>query len=204
MSTPQPDSSARLGPGRLREVGPVIWLFSRLAGRVSRTEPPAVFLTLGRNRRLFWGWLHFAGKLMPGGRLARRETELVILRVAARSGSAYEWSQHEALGRRAGLTAAEVEAIAGRAEPGHPAHRWDERDAMLLATTDELLDRADLSDAAWARVRAHLDERTAIELLMLVGHYRMLATTLQVLRVQPDRRRGAVRGTGATGSTRPR
>lgn len=199
MSTSEPDARARLSPGRLREVGPVIWLFSRLAGRVSRTEPPAVFLTLGRNRRLFWGWLHFAGKLMPGGRLARRETELVILRVAALSGSTYEWSQHEALGRRAGLTAVEVEAIAGRTQ-----HHWDDRDAMLLATTDELLDRADLSDAAWARVRAHLDERTAIELLMLVGHYRMLATTLQVLRVQPDRRRGAVRGTDAAGSARPR
>lgn len=186
---------ARLRPGRLHEVGPLIWVFSRLAGRVARTEPPAVFLTLGRNRRLFWGWLHFAGKLMPGGRLARRETELVILRVAAQAGSTYEWTQHEAMGRRVGLSLAEVEAIAGRAD-----HDWSERDAMLLDTTDELLRDADLSDEAWSRVRDHLDERTAIELLMLVGHYRMLATTLEVLRVQPDRPRGTVRGRDAAGS----
>ncbi|WP_067435979.1 carboxymuconolactone decarboxylase family protein [Nocardioides jensenii] len=175
---------ARLSPGGVREVGPAIWAFSRLAGRVSGTEPPAVFLTLGRNRRLFWGWLHFAGRLMPGGRLPRRETELVILRVAARAGSAYEWGQHEGLGRKAGLTAPEIEALADRG-----THAWPERDAMLLATTDELLRDADLSDAAWARVRDHLDERTSVELLMLVGHYRMLATTLTALRVQPDRRR---------------
>ena len=54
------------------------------------TEPPGVFLTLGRHRRLFWGWLLFAGSLMPGGRLPRRETELVILRVATLAGNDYE------------------------------------------------------------------------------------------------------------------
>ena len=36
-------------------------VFARLAGRAAGTSPPAVFLTLGRHRRLFWGWLHFAG-----------------------------------------------------------------------------------------------------------------------------------------------
>lgn len=182
-------TSPRLTPGNLREVGPVIWLFSRLAGRVSRTDPPAVFLTLGRNRRLFWGWLHFAGKLMPGGRLARRETELVILRVAATAGSDYEWSQHEGLGRRAGLTDAEVTAIGAVTGTDTSEHAWSERDQLLLDVTDELLADADVSDATWARMRAHLDERTCVELLMLVGHYRMLATTLHALRVQPDRRR---------------
>ncbi|KRF17277.1 4-carboxymuconolactone decarboxylase [Nocardioides sp. Soil797] len=182
--SPATNQPARLSPGGVREVGPFIWVFSRLAGRVSGTEPPAVFLTLGRNRRLFWGWLHFAGRLMPGGRLPRRETELVILRVAAASGSSYEWTQHEGLGRKAGLSTPEVEAIAGRSE-----HAWSERDAMLLAATDELLHDADLSDATWRRVREHLDERTTVELLMLVGHYRMLATALNTLRVRPDRRR---------------
>ncbi|KRF16148.1 carboxymuconolactone decarboxylase family protein [Nocardioides sp. Soil796] len=177
-------TTPRLGPGGVREVGPAIWAFSRLAGRVSGTEPPAVFLTLGRNRRLFWGWLHFAGRLMPGGRLARRETELVILRVAATAHSDYEWAQHEGMGRKAGLTTPEIEGLAGRAE-----HDWSARDTMLLDATDELLRDADLSDATWHRVREHLDERTSVELLMLVGHYRMLATTLQALRVQPDRRR---------------
>ena len=32
-------------------------------------------------------------------------------------------------------------------------------------------------------------EREAIELLLLVGHYDMLATTLMTLRVEPDRKR---------------
>nr|WP_179503718.1 carboxymuconolactone decarboxylase family protein [Nocardioides daedukensis] len=176
----------------MRDVGPFIWLFSRIAGKVSRTEPPAVFLTLGRNRRLFWGWLHFAGTLMPGGRLARRETELVILRVAASAGSDYEWEQHAGLGRRAGLTAGEIDAVAllagAQGPQGMEQHDWSLRDRLLLDVTDELLASQDLSDETWRRLRDVLDERTAVELLMLVGHYRMLATTLKALRVQPDRR----------------
>ena len=93
-------SAARITPGGRREVGLLVWLFSRLAGRVTGTQPPAVFLTLGRNRGLFWGWLHFAGRMMPGGKLPRRETELVILRVATLARSDYELTQHRRIGRR--------------------------------------------------------------------------------------------------------
>jgi len=180
-------ATPRLDRGGLRDVGPFVWAFSRLAGRVAGTEPPGVFLTLGRHRRLFWGWLHFAGRLMPGGRLPRRETELVILRVAARAGSDYEWGQHAALGAKAGLTEAQLAALGD--VTGETAYDWDARDRMLVRVTDELLETNDLSDATWQLVRDHLDERRTIELVMLVGHYRMLATTLQALRVRPDRPR---------------
>jgi alkylhydroperoxidase family enzyme len=178
MSTP------RIGPGSRRDVGLVVAGFARLAGRVTGTEPPAVFLTLGRHRRLFWGWLHFAGTLMPGGRLPRRQTELVILRVATRCGSEYELTQHRRLGRRAGLTAEEVERVQQPDLTG-----WEARDALLLRAVDELHEQRDLGDELWAELSAELDGPTLVELVMLVGHYEMLATTLGTLRVQPDRPR---------------
>ena len=178
-------SAPRVAPGNLREAGLVVSGFARLAGRVTGTEPPAVFLTLGRHRRLFWGWLLFAGSLMPGGRLPRRQTELVILRVATLSGNEYELTQHRRLGRRAGLTAEEVARVAD----GPDAAGWGARERLLLRVTDELHASADLSDSTWAELRAALDERECIELVMLVGHYTMLATTLTTLRVRPDRPR---------------
>lgn len=178
-------SIVRSAPGTRRDVGLGTWLFARIAGRVTGTEPPAVFLTLGRNRRLFRGWLHFAGRLMPGGRLPRRETELVILRVATLAGSAYELTQHRRLGIRAGLTSAEIDRVA----EGPDAPGWSARERLLLAVTDELHATHDLCDPTWAALSAELDEPTRLELLMLVGHYQMLATTLHVLRVQPDRAR---------------
>lgn len=182
MSSPD---APRIRPGGWREVGPFVALFARIAGRVQGTEPPAVFLTLGRHRRLFWGWLHFAGRLMPGGRLSRRESELVILRVASRRGSSYELTQHRRLGRRAGLSADEIAAI----EAGAVEGPFSERELLLLRTSDELLAVDDISDGLWAELGGHFDDRERIEILMLVGHYAMLATALHALRVQPDRPR---------------
>ena len=172
----------RLRPGGLRELGPIVWGFSRLAGKAMGTQPPAIFTTLGRNRRLFWGWLHFAGRLMPGGRLPRRETELVILRVATLAGSDYELSHHTRLGARAGIDADTLE----RVQQGPDAAGWSERERLLLTATDELHRDRDLSDDTWSQLRSHLDERTSLELLLLVGHYEMLATTLNTLRLRPD------------------
>ena len=174
--------SARIQPGSRRELGLPVWAFSRLAGRATGTAPPAIFTTLGRGRGLFWGWLHFAGRLMPGGRLPRRETELVILRVACLRDSAYEWAHHVRLGARAGVTAADVERVrAGSTAPG-----WRGHEQLLMRVTEELLDTRDLSDPTWAELRAAYDERTVIEILLLVGHYDMLATTLGTLRLEPD------------------
>lgn len=178
-------SGARIAPGGWRDVGPFVAGFARVAGRVQGTEPPAVFLTLGRHRRLFWGWLHFAGRLMPGGRLARRESELVILRVASRRGSTYELEQHRRLGRRAGLTREEIAAIEGDDEPSG----FSARERLLLRATDELVADQDLSDALWAELGEQFDEREKIEIVMLAGHYAMLATALHALRVQPDKPR---------------
>ena len=61
--------------------------------------------------------------------------------------------------------------------------------AELLERAFALLDEdvRDEEDQLLPRLRAELDDRELIELVMLVGHYSMLATTLHTLRVQPDR-----------------
>jgi AhpD family alkylhydroperoxidase len=174
--------SARIAPGTRRDLGLPIWVFSRLAGRATSTAPPAIFTTLGRGRGLFWGWLHFAGRLMPGGRLPRRETELVILRVATIRDCAYELAHHVRLGARAGVTPADLD----RVRVGSTPHRWEHPQPGLLRVTEEQLATRDLADDTWAELRAAYDERTVIEILLLVGHYDMLATTLTTLRLEPD------------------
>ncbi|MCW2991368.1 MAG: 4-carboxymuconolactone decarboxylase [Solirubrobacterales bacterium] len=174
--------SARIAPGTRADVGLFGWVFARVAGRVAGTRPPHLFLTLGRHRRLFRGWLRFAGRLMPGGTLPRRETELVILRVAHVRGCAYEFDHHVRLGRRAGVGRAEVERVVA----GPQAEGWSPRERALLAATDELLAAEDLSDATWAALGEHLDERGLIELVLLVGHYRMLAGFITTLRIETD------------------
>ncbi|MGN6162771.1 MAG: carboxymuconolactone decarboxylase family protein [Marmoricola sp.] len=175
-------SGPRVTPGGLRETGPFIWAFARLAGLVTGTRPPHVFTTLGRHRRLFWGWLHFAGRLMPGGTLPRHESEMAILRVAHLRGCAYEFEHHRRLAKRAGLTSERIRALTLDLVHGP----WSGRELTLLRTVDALIANSDLDDTQWAHLSAELAPQQALELVMLVGHYDMLATTLITLRVEPD------------------
>lgn len=177
----------RITPGTLRQLGPATYAFSRIAGRVTGTEPPAIFTTLGRARRTYWAWMTFAGALMPFGHLPRRESELVILRVAHLRGSAYERAHHELLGRRAGLSSLEIE----RSARDELDSEWGPRDRAILDTVDVFVRTDDVDDRTWTVLRDHLSERESIELLLLIGNYRMLAGVLHVLRVSPDRRLGA-------------
>lgn len=179
-------SDARILPGGRSEVGLFTWTLARASGRVTGTTPPNLFLVLGRHRRLFRGWLRFAGRLMPGGTLPRRDTELVILRVAHLRRCEYELAQHRRLAARAGITEKEIDRVlVGPAAPG-----WSDRERAILEAVDELHVSGDLDDQTWTAVRAHLDDRTVIELVLLAAHYQMLATAIAALRIPPDRPRG--------------
>lgn len=178
-------TAPRIAPGSLREAGPFAWGFSQLAGLVTRTNPPRLFLTMGRQPKLFRGWLRFAGRLMPGGTLPRRETELVILRVAHLRHCEYEYRHHVALSRRAGVTPADIE----RVQVGSSAEGWTARERAVLAAVEMLHEKHDVDDATWDALREHLDEVKVIELLLLVGHYEMLATFINTLRIRPDAHR---------------
>ena len=172
----------RITPGGRREIGLLNAGIVRLAGLAVGGRPPHVFTTLARHRGLFRRWLWFAGALMPGGKLPRAETELVILRVAHNTGCDYEWGHHERLGTRAGLSAEEI----ARVREGPAAPGWSERRALLLRAADELHADGRIGDELWARLAGELDEVLLIELCMLVGHYEMLAMTLRSLEVQPE------------------
>ena len=173
----------RIPPGTRREVGALNWGIARLLGLASgSSNPPRLFTTLARNRRLFRPWLRFAGALMPGGKLPRADSELVILRVAHNCACEYEWRHHERLARSAGL---DRDAVA-RVRDGAQAPGWTARQAALLRAADELHERRTLSDESWQDLRPHLTDDRAVELFMLIGHYEMLAMTLNALRVEPD------------------
>lgn len=172
----------RIAPGGPAQTGRVVAAFERLAARRMGTRSLNLFTTLGRHRRLFWPWLRFAGRLMPRGRLSRRQTELVILRVANLRGCEYELEHHRRLGRRAGLTPEEIERVA----QGPGAAGWSASERAILAATDEIDAGGDIGDETWRELSAHLDEPRLIELCMLAGHYEMLATTIAALRIQPD------------------
>jgi 4-carboxymuconolactone decarboxylase len=145
-------------------------------------QPLNLFATLAHRPRLLTRVNSLGSCLMFGSVIPARERELVILRTAGRCRCAYEVTHHRSLGAAAGLTAQEIEAALDSAS----SHPWSVADRALLRVTDELVDGADVSDAAWADLERVLDDSGRVELLVLVGFYRMLAGLLNGARVEVD------------------
>ncbi|MBA3807026.1 MAG: carboxymuconolactone decarboxylase family protein [Solirubrobacterales bacterium] len=177
------DPAARIPPGTRAEIGAVNFAITRLLGAATGGAPPNLFTTLARHRSLFRRWLRFAGALMPGGLLPREDSELLILRVAHNCGCDYEWHHHERIALGVGLTAEEIQ----RVRRGPEGVDWSPRRAQLLAAADELHARHTISDTVWSQLDVLFSNEELIELCLLVGHYEMLAMTLNALQVAPDR-----------------
>lgn len=171
----------RISPGTFGDLGPINWLVVRAMSLATGTDNPHIFATLGRSRGLFRGWLHFSSRMMPLGELSRRETEMIIIRVAHLRSCDYELDHHRRLGARAGIDASMFQRIIDGPDAG-----WGDRERALLLATDELVGERDIADATWEALRRHLTERKAIAFTLLVGQYDMLATTISTLRVQRD------------------
>jgi AhpD family alkylhydroperoxidase len=177
-----PASGPRIPPGGPAEIGRVNYVIARLLGAAVGGEPPHVFTTLARHRRIFRRWLRFAGALIPGGVLPRADSELLILRVAHNTRCEYEWRHHEWLARAAGLSDEQIAMV----RDGPTAEGWTERRALLLRAADELHAERTISASLWAALRPLLSDEELIELSLLVGHYEMLAMMLNALAVEPD------------------
>jgi alkylhydroperoxidase family enzyme len=108
--------------------------------------------------------------------LDARLREIAILRTGWRLGSVYEWSNHYGIGRRAGITDDEMRII--QAGPASTAAAPDARTVMQVV--DEVLDGVAVSDATLHEAFAVCggDERKLLELVMIPGSYRAIASAL--------------------------
>ncbi|HYF45693.1 MAG TPA: carboxymuconolactone decarboxylase family protein, partial [Acidimicrobiales bacterium] len=120
--------------------------------------------------------------LLLQGALDPRVREVVILRVAWRTRSVYEWGQHVRIGLASGLAREEITTLA--TEPADAG--WSGEERLAITVTDELLAEDDLTDATWDAAVAQWGEQLLIELILLVGNYRMLAGFLNAARVELD------------------
>ncbi|MEU4823859.1 carboxymuconolactone decarboxylase family protein [Actinomadura sp. NPDC023710] len=144
--------------------------------------PLNVITTLARHPELFRSWIGFGSMLLMNGTLGARDRELAILRTAHHRSCAYEWDHHRRVALDAGLTEDEIAAL--REDPN--GHGWSDDDRMVLAAADELHERGTVSDATWTELATRFGEHELIELVMLIGHYHMVAFTLNALRVQNE------------------
>lgn len=113
--------------------------------------------------------------------LDRRLRELAIMRIGWLTECNYEWTQHWRVASRLGVSAEDLLGV--RDWQGHNGFGPTER-AVLAATDDVVRDGA-VSAASWAACERELggDKSVLIELVTVIGAWRMVASILQSLEV---------------------
>ena len=119
-------------------------------------------------------------------RLDPRIRELAILQVGYITGSAYEYAHHLEVALHAGVTEADIRAIADETQ-GRPTSLDPLARAALQASRD-LTQSITLSDATYAELKRHLDDECIVELVVAIGFYNSTVRILAALRmdVEPE------------------
>jgi alkylhydroperoxidase family enzyme len=147
--------------------------------RLERRDVGSALSTLVRHPKLTRAFLRFNGYLLFGSTLPERLRELAILRVAHRRNCAYEWQHHVEMGAEAGLTPDVIDGVT-RGQASDPL------DQAVLTAVDELEVDSNVSDATWAALSEHLDERQRMDLVFTIGSYGLLAMAFNTFGVVPE------------------
>jgi 4-carboxymuconolactone decarboxylase len=146
-------------------------------------EPLNIFRTMAHHPRLLKRFNALGGAFLAHGLVPARERELVILRVGWNCRSVYEFGQHTLIGREAGLTEAEIAALASARARGAD---WSADDEALIALADEICADDCASDATFSVLRRRWSDAELVELVALAGFYRMVSGFLNTMGVEPE------------------
>jgi len=135
-----------------------------------------------RHAPLAKAFLAFNAHFFYASKLSARVREILIQRIAWLRHAEYEYVAHVALGKRAGLTDAEIELI----RRGPKAEGLTPGDADLLRAVDELKAEARISQGTWTALSQVYGEQEMLEIIFIVGCYETLAMALNSCAVQLD------------------
>jgi len=135
---------------------------------------------MAHHPELLAAWTPLRQHITNGGTLSARHRELIILRVAALAGVAYEWHHHVARASLAGIGPTEVEAVRIAKATDWP----DEQESALLAATDELFQSLAVGDDVWAVLTELFTVPQILDLIVTVGMYTTLAMFINTTGVQ--------------------
>jgi 4-carboxymuconolactone decarboxylase len=113
--------------------------------------------------------------------LPARTREMVILMVGHHRRSPFELFAHTKAGATAGLSAADLDALAA----GRPPDLTTGEERVAHAVTRRILDEGTLDEDTYAEAVAELTVERLFELVTLVGYYTMLAVQLDAFRLLP-------------------
>lgn len=140
--------------------------------------PPAVWIispTFGKALQ------HIGSAVRFDSRLPYRAREIAILLVGHHHDSAFELYAHQRAGAAAGLTEADLAALAEGKEPAG----LSDVESCVFSTTKGILARGTLDEDEFRSAAGVLSEPGLLELVTIVGYYNMVAWQLAVFDIQP-------------------
>jgi alkylhydroperoxidase family enzyme len=150
-------------------------LWNKARGHLEKIN---VIQTMMHHPALLRRWMPFFSHCLHKCEISLREREIVMLRIGRLCGSGYEWAQHRPIGMERGLSAEEVKAIAAGTLGG--------REGLLIEAVDQLHRTSMIDDGLWSRLSAEYSLPQILDMIFVMGQYRMVSCVLNSLAVQLD------------------
>jgi 4-carboxymuconolactone decarboxylase len=147
--------------------------------RANARDAGNILATMVRHPDLTRAYLKFNAYLLMDSALPARPREVALLRIVHLRDSDYLWSHHVPIAKRAGLTEAEIDAI----RHGELAN---DQDRVVVRATDELNENSTISDATWAELGRHFEDRERMDLVFTVGGYCLLAMAVNTFGIEDE------------------
>lgn len=154
-------------------------LSAEIRETLAKLPPLNVFRMVANAPASFRGFLELATSILTKSEFDVRKREIAVLRVAHVTHSNYEWTQHVAVARRAGVSDGEMAVIAAE----DPVRSLTEEDNLLCRAADEISREVRLSDEALEQIVDRYGVRQATELILCVSYFNMLSRFLESTRV---------------------
>jgi len=153
----------------------------RQSGLPQNTPQTNAFRTLAHAPRIAAPVLRLVLALLTETDLDPRLRELVILQVAQRCEGGYVWVQHVPIAAIVGVDEAQIKALERGAAP---PSLFVDRERTMFAFVDEVLDTYTVRDETFVAVREMFSAGEILELLLLIGYFRMVSSVMATLQVE--------------------
>ena len=132
---------------------------------------------LANSPTAFRPFVLLTSRLLTSEYYPRLDQEVVILHLAARRGTQYEWEEHVSMGLESGVTQAQIDAIErdGRASD---TQLFTADQLFAVDFVDQLIDNKQVDTDMWVRAIQLWGQEGAMDLLMTIGVWGALVPTL--------------------------
>jgi alkylhydroperoxidase family enzyme len=167
--------------GRLSPLPPQQWDASLKPVLDDLGTPLNIHNVIARHPALMLNYVDFRNHIVRTSTLTGRQRELLVLRTAHNTGSAYEWEHHVVRSRAIGMPEADIL----RVRQGADAPEWNLEDALLLRAADDMYAMKEIARPTWAAMCAVYSDQQLLDIVFTVGTYFIMAIILKTARV-PD------------------